>query len=641
MIKRNSLLLFLKKNWELKRFIIWYFLANTLLFWIIGAVYLNDILSSATLYCNLVRCYSSVSDKAFVLFFTFVNYLSFLMFLVFIPALALLIISCLIPLRRFIWGLSIATATLLVVLLFVDSKVYQLFRFHLNSTILAMIFNRQALEFFDFSNYELFSFAGITLFIIVLQSYLAYLVWTKIILPKRLKIGKSILLFWFAGALYSYLTLLLSVERHINVFSQQAPSLPLYSQFFVKIIPTSSAATFLRYSENYFALPEYSTHKLNYPLHEMRCEKPAKPYNIILIVVDALRFDSLKREYMPSLTEFAAKSWQFKQHLSGGNSTQPGLFSLFYSLPGNYWSAVLKQKTAPLLLDLLSEYGYSQQIFWSNSMQIPAFDKTVFVKGSYANPQGAPGSDSGNKDRYITGQAIKFLSENAHKNPFFLNLFYDAPHAYCSEQSFPSPFQPADSYCSRIELTNETDPLPYLNRYLNAVLFVDSEIARVLKTIESQGYLHDSIVIITADHGQEFNDYHQNYWGHAGSFSDVQVHVPFIIHWPNKENMEINYLTSGYDLVPTLFERLFHCKNDRADYSIGQNLLVEQGRPPFVLVGSYIHMGIIEPDRITTLEVSGNIQITDKKEVPINQATPRMPVLNQALELMSRYYIDN
>jgi membrane-anchored protein YejM (alkaline phosphatase superfamily) len=39
-------------------------------------------------------------------------------------------------------------------------------------------------------------------------------------------------------------------------------------------------------------------------------------------------------------------------------------------------------------------------------------------------------------------------------------------------------------------------------------------------------------VIVTSDHGEEFNDTGKNYWGHNGNFSPYQVAVPLLVRGP-------------------------------------------------------------------------------------------------------------
>lgn len=562
-----------------------------------------------------------------------------MMLLAFIPSLLVFLLSLLTSSKRFITVLSIVLASLSVICLIIDSHIYDMFKFHINSTILAFIFSNQWREVFDLTEYELLLMSMIILAVLIVEIIVAWVVWKKLIPSGRFKIGNTIIVCWLGGTLFSYFTLMLSIDQNNNLFSQQTPNLPLFTQFFAYTIPMSNAEDILRrYSEQKFSQPFFPNDPLQYPLHPMQCHAPKTPYNIILIMVDSLRFDSVKPPYMPNVAEFGKKGWQFQKHLSGGNATQPGLFSLFYSIPSNYWTAAIKQEKTPIFMDLLLQHGYETKVIWSAEMYNPPFYKTIYAKIKDLPLNGAPGSDIGDWDRHTTQKGLAFLDAYNKKQPFYLHLFYNAPHAFCSEQSFPAVFQPAHKNCSRMTMTSTTDPLPYHNRYLNSAKFIDDEVGKILEKIEEKGYLENSIVIFTADHGQEFNDSQQNYWGHASNFTDTQVHVPLLIYWPKEKPNTINYLTNGYDVVPTLLTRFFKCKNPPEDYSIGQSLLIEEGRLPFVLAGSYINMGIIEPDRLTTLETSGRVTITDKRAVPILGAEPRMDVVNQALKLMRKYF---
>ena len=633
-----------KKNKHIFRFIGWYFFANTLVFWMLGSGYLKAILSSSSLFANSVVKYSSLIGKFFIVLFALANYFSHMMTLAFIPAVFLFIVACIAPSRRFIILLSILLAFFSIVFLVADTRSYAMFKFHINATILAFVFSPQWREVFDFSRYELiivFSYMMVTFFI---EIFIAWFVWKKIILAERFKIGKTITILWLGGVFFSYFTLLLSIDKNINLFSQQTPNLPLFNQLFVYVMPGKNAQDILmRYSEQSFSQPLFSNELLHYPLHPMQCKAPKKSYNIILIMVDSLRFDSMQPEYMPNVSKFVTKGWQFQHHISSGNATQPGVFSLFYGIPSNYWTAALEQKKTPVLVDLILKYGYDTDIVWSMEMFNPPFNKTVYAGFKNLPLDGAPGTDIGNWDRHTTQKAIEFLNarhekNTAEKKPFYMHLFYNAPHGFCSDQSFDKPYQPAHKNCSRITLTKNLDPLPFYNRYLNAVKFVDEEIGKVLRAIERQGYLENSIVIFTSDHGQEFNDNHQNYWGHAGNFTEAQTHVPFVIYWPGEKPEKIDHLTSGYDVSPTILTRLFDCKNPISDYSIGQNLFDKQRQLPFLLVGSYINMGLIESDRLTTLETSGRINITNLNAAPLADAKPRMETINQALGLMRKYF---
>ncbi|WP_245614353.1 DUF3413 domain-containing protein [Legionella massiliensis] len=619
------------------RFIIWFFLTNSLLFWLFGFQYINNIFSSPTLFSNYTSNYSGVIGRIFVVFFWINNYLSFMLFLAFVPAIFLLILSCFLSKKQLFWMLCVLFSTANLVLLIVDTRVYLMFKFHLNLTIFSMFFHGDWRNFFDFSTLELVFFALLVFAILGLEIFIAFLVWNKVILKERLKVEKTIFVLWLGSCLFTYFTLMLSVSSLSNLFTQQTSNIPLFYQVFVHLIPNKNANELLkRLSETNYSQRLFSNDKMQYPLHPMQCAKPDKPLNLILIMVDSLRYDSL--EYMPKVRRFAEQSWQFKNHLSGGNATQPGVFSIFYSIPGSYWTAALKQNVPPVLTNLLIQFNYSIQIFWSNTLYNPPFNKTVFSGLKNLEIDGSKQKDVGARDRDITKKATEFLRTNKDERQFFLYLFYDAPHGFCAKQKYSGPYQPTMKNCSRLSFMNNFNAEHLYNRYLNAVDFDDNEIGKVLKVIEQQGYLENSIVIFTSDHGQEFDDNKQDFWGHGGNFTRAQIQVPLLIHWPGQPPREINYLTTSYDLLPTLAKRLFACANPNGDYSIGQDLFDKTGPQSFIISGSYMNMGIVEADRLTTLQTSGNFDITTIHADPLPLATPRMGVLKQALDLMRKYY---
>src|SRR5438552_1734581 len=110
---------FLKKNPLIKRFIVWYFLANSVIFCFIGASFLRSILLSDSLFFNFSTLteYTSIAGKGLVLYFSLANYACFMMLLAAIPMSILLIISLLFPSNRLIGIASVLLASLSVVLL--------------------------------------------------------------------------------------------------------------------------------------------------------------------------------------------------------------------------------------------------------------------------------------------------------------------------------------------------------------------------------------------------------------------------------------------------------------------------------------------------------------------------------------------
>src|SRR5262249_24038876 len=66
-------------------------------------------------------------------------------------------------------------------------------------------------------------------------------------------------------------------------------------------------------------------------------------------------------------------------------------------------------------------------------------------------------------------------------------------------------------------------------RYLTNVRYVDEQVGRVLDDLGRRQHLERTVVIITSDHGTEFDDTGQGFTGHGTSFSDYQLRTPFVL----------------------------------------------------------------------------------------------------------------
>ena len=92
---------------------------------------------------------------------------------------------------------------------------------------------------------------------------------------------------------------------------------------------------------------------IDYPKHPLRYSEAipgGNLPNIYMIYVDGLRADTLNSDNMPYLYEMARNNLNFTEHLSGGNATRNGIFSLFYGLPGSYWNRMLNSNIQSIFL---------------------------------------------------------------------------------------------------------------------------------------------------------------------------------------------------------------------------------------------------------------------------------------------------
>ncbi|MCW5588304.1 MAG: sulfatase-like hydrolase/transferase [Legionellales bacterium] len=621
-------------RFSLLKLLLWIWLFNTVLMWLIASHYLFNVLPLNLYFLGPYLGPINIFGKILVYFYLLITYCSYFALLAFLPSLLMMVISIILPWRRLIFLLSSMLFSLALLLLYTDTYIFNLYRFHLNSMIFSMFISgsmgNDVLNFSSRENLMLFFMIGLMMSAQICVHFLAAYCSKRF----SLRMIKRYAIVNGGCLILSFILLILGASTGINQFSKQNVIFPGYDIFINVVFPKNMAQFLQRESETRYSQLAQNSAPLNYPQHPLIIKPNEKLPNIFIIGIDAWRFDSLTPEITPNIARFAQQSIEFKQHFSGGNATLPGLFSLFYSIPSQYWTAMTASKTSPVLIDILQQFHYSIGIFASANLYVPPLYENIFVKIKHLQ-RITPGNYAVDRDRKITQEFQTFLQK--HPQPKFAFLFYDSAHAYCTLQDYPQPFQPAIQHCNRLLLNNDTNLIPYLNRYRNALHFIDGEVAKDLAAIKAQGLWDNSIIIITSDHGQEFNDNHLNYWEHASNFTRYQIQVPLVIHWPGKNADTINYPTSHYDIVPTLLQDVFHCRNPTNDYSIGENLFIQKLQP-YLIVGSYSYMGLVTKDYILSFLNSGEVLVQTLGAKTLHQQKINPEMIKLFFNLLSQFY---
>lgn len=367
--------------------------------------------------------------------------------------------------------------------------------------------------------------------------------------------------------------------------------------------------------------------KLNYPAHPLKYHLPKNPLNVLLIVVDTLRYDMINPVNMPIVYHFAQHADQFLDNLSGGDCTRPGIFSLFYGIPANYWNEAILHHQGSILIRAFQANHYRLGLYASAPLNSPPFDQTVFA--TVKNLQiTTPGVTPIDRDDKITQEMENFLN-TASKNhkPFFGFLFYDAVHAY-NAVPLHHPFYPIDTL-NYFSVSNHTSVTPIFNLYKNAVMVDDRLVGKILETLKKDHLSKNTVVIITADHGQEFNEYRNNYWEHASGFSKYQMRTPMMMAWPNHSPKIFHDQTTHFDLVPTLLKRVLGVTNPTRDYSVGNDFFSAK-QADFVIAGNYSYFALVGKQRVMPFYQSGCYRFTNSEMKPVHSAISQ----HQQLELL-------
>jgi arylsulfatase A-like enzyme len=92
--------------------------------------------------------------------------------------------------------------------------------------------------------------------------------------------------------------------------------------------------------------------------------------------------------------------------------------------------------------------------------------------------------------------------------------------------------------------------------YLGLTTEVDAAIGRLIEGLKTSGQFDDTLIIVTADHGEMLGDHRM--WGKE-SFYDPAFHIPLVIRDPRRRETAgriVDDLTESIDLAPTLLDWL-------------------------------------------------------------------------------------
>ncbi|HLB56746.1 MAG TPA: sulfatase-like hydrolase/transferase [Coxiellaceae bacterium] len=529
--------------------------------------------------------------------------------------------------------LSLLPIAITIFICFVNAKVYSFWRLYANASLVRMYFSKgggsQIFEVHD----TMYAWIALAVVLIMLLSFIALIVSKKLCRPFPLKIFSSVFIFIY---IFSQITFIIFITENNMQFLQYTLKVPYFydlswahalEKMDVKLFPRDALSPDLRHILS-------DQHALDYPLHPLQYHLPKKPLNVLLIVVDTLRYDMINPTNMPNVYRFAQHADQFLDNLSGGDCTRPGIFSLFYGIPATYWDAAILHHQGSILIRALQANHYQLGLYASAPLISPPFDQTVFATVKHFQ-EITPGATPMLRDDEITHEMQQFLNHAAqNKKPFFGFLFYDAPHAY-NAIPLHHPFSPI-AFLNYFSINNDTPITPIYNLYKNSVFADDQLLEKIFQTLQKNNLMQNTVVIITADHGQEFNDYNNNYWEHASGFSKYQLRTPMIIAWPNRTPKKYFYQTTHFDLVPTILKRVLGVINPTIDYSIGDDFF-SKNQPKTVITGNYAYFAFLDHDKIMQFHESGLYRFTNLEMKPLHDEKATPSDYSRLLKKMTAY----
>ena len=511
-------------------------------------------------------------------------------------------------LNRLARGMFIGLATFTSLLLYIDMMVYNLYRFHINGIVLNMFFGKGGGEIFNFS---------IMLYIPIVLSCLLVIGGYSLIWH-LLKRYEKVLSRKLLGSMACFLigTTLYAHGYHIYAEFNNQVSVQKSRRLLPYYFPTSANGLLLKNGFVPSVKPQdidisTNSSEINYPIHALQTENMDTLKNVVFILIDSWNPRAFTKECMPNIYEYASKNIRYDNHWGCSNGTKSSVFGLFFGLSSYYWDMFDTNRVSPLLVDRLLDLDYSFHVYPSAQLYDPPFARVIFNKIEDVRTE-TEGKTSLERDERITSDFIASLENHQQSDkPFFSFLFYDLPHSFELPEDKLHAFQPTWKYANYSALNNDMDPLPFWNLYRNTCYQVDAIIGQVFDALEKYNMVDNTIVILTGDHGQEFNENKKNFWGHNGNFSTSQIAVPLVCHFPGREPEIFTHRTTHYDLVPTLMKNYLGVDNDLSDYSMGF-LLDDNSNRHWHIVGSELNYAFItEEGNIIEKKADGSLEMTD------------------------------
>ena len=437
----------------------------------------------------------------------------------------------------------------------------------------------------------------------------------------------------------SQMTHVLAYERNDVRVTGLTPQLPMYLPVvshknavrYAGMLPLGEEEILNRLDEGYGVI--------HYPSHPIVCGGTvgvANP-NILILVLESWRYDMMNPEVTPNIYELSKVSTTCLNHFCSGNSTVAGIFGLFYGLHPTYWPVVRASNAVihnPVLIDVLTDKKYAFGIYARSNFKRHKIKDAVFrdipVHEIFA------GQTKVEQDADLNRQLISFLqSQERTGTPVMALAYYKSNHAPYSYPPEDTVFRPAGDL-NLMAARDDTDPLEYMNDFKNSTHYIDSLVGRVLQELDSLKLMDRTIIIVTSDHGEEFNDNGGRYWGHGSNYSKYQTRVPFIFYAPGRSPRELRQVTSHIDVPPTLLAEFLGCRNPVNDYSNGRNLFgpLEKVRP--LVIGSYVNHAFIIGDDVYEIDPT-SVKAYKLDDVGKRASAPPPEMLKRIPDEMSRF----
>ncbi|MBM3992265.1 MAG: hypothetical protein FJ298_14855 [Planctomycetes bacterium] len=275
----------------------------------------------------------------------------------------------------------------------------------------------------------------------------------------------------------------------------------------------------------------------------------AQPYDVVLIGIDTLRADATSlygpslhgRDTTPNLRRLAERGVLFRNAVSQAPWTLPAFGSIhtgrYPHEHGGYSLSGALRDGEVLLAEVLAEAGYATRAVVSHTYVGP---QRGFAQGferyDASNARGHRAISSA----AVTDIALRMLAERDERPLFVFAHYFDAHYEYMDhpESDYGDGYQgwlrqesDYDNLLKNRQMVSAEENRWLVDLYEEEIAHTDREIGRLLAALEQSGRMERTLIVVVADHGEEFLDH--GAYGHTTTLWQEQLHVPLLVVPPH------------------------------------------------------------------------------------------------------------
>jgi arylsulfatase A-like enzyme len=303
--------------------------------------------------------------------------------------------------------------------------------------------------------------------------------------------------------------------------------------------------------------------------------KAAAGFNVVLLVLDAARAQQFgcygyARATTPEIDRIAAEGVRFEHAFTPAVYTLGAMSSVWTSqYPDRHHAAVSYADPLPrdrlTLAETLGARGLTTAGFVANAVAGPVhgFDRGFSEFHEVYRMFEDLGSRGAAFDRVLP----PWLAQH-QKERFFLYAHFREPHfPYDPGPPFDTQFGP-DAPLTTLQrrdkawytdvnqgrVTPTADEIAHLVRlYDGNLAYVDRQVGALRRALEAQGLWDRTVVIVTADHGEQLHEH--GYVSHSAQVFEQSAHVPLVVRMPGgPRGTTVAQMVDLLDLAPTVLD---------------------------------------------------------------------------------------